>query len=158
MVYRGSKSAGAWVALIDAELENIDKDAAEEESADVTKTRGLFMDNVERESIIEETIERMLKMLPEVVGNLMASNAMYSKLTEDFYKNNPDFINHKEIVREVISKIEGQDPTKRHEDVLKESVLIIKSQISAKGKVDMNTVDRKGLDLNFDESSDNGML
>lgn len=116
------------------------------------------MDNVERESIIEETIERMLKMLPEVVGNLMASNAMYSKLTEDFYKNNPDFINHKEIVREVISKIEGQDPTKRHEDVLKESVLIIKSQISAKGKVDMNTVDRKGLDLNFDESSDNGML
>ena len=40
MVYRGSKSAGAWVALIDAELENIDKDAAEEESADVTKTRG----------------------------------------------------------------------------------------------------------------------
>jgi len=37
MVYRGSKSASAWGALIESELENIDKDAVEEESANITQ-------------------------------------------------------------------------------------------------------------------------
>jgi len=37
MVYRGSKSASAWSVLIDGELENIDKDVVEEESANITQ-------------------------------------------------------------------------------------------------------------------------
>lgn len=40
MVSRGSKSASAWASLIDEELIGIDMDAAEEESASVTRTKG----------------------------------------------------------------------------------------------------------------------
>lgn len=111
----------------------------------------------EREEIINETIEQMLKMLPEVVGNLMTANAMYSKLTKDFYNDHLDFKDHKEIVSSVVSKIEGKDPTVKYEDILKEAVPLIREQIKLKGKVNMEPVVRDKLDLTF-EPTDNGLL
>jgi len=116
------------------------------------------MNSEERELLIEETIERMLKILPEVIGNLMAANAMYSKLTKDFYDNNDGFKEHREIVAEVISKIEGADPTIKHEDVLKAAVPIIRQHIGIKDKLSMDTVSRSNVGLAFDEISNHGTL
>lgn len=111
----------------------------------------------ERESIINEAIERILRYLPEAVGNLMASNAMYTKLTTDFYKDHSEFKNHKEIVKEVVGKIEGQNPTKDYKDILKEAIPVIRDQIKLKSGVSMGRVDKGYLKLDI-PSVDNGEI
>jgi len=110
----------------------------------------------ERESIVNEAVERALRVLPEVVGNLMKANAIYSKLNKDFYAQNPDLKEHREIVKEVVARTEGQDPTKKYEDILKDSLPKIREQIRQKSGLSMRGVERKDLILEF--NADNGEI
>ena len=64
----------------------------------------------EKEQIIQEALERILKVLPETIGNLMKAQSMYKQLTENFYKENPELKGHSDIVREVVAKVEGSNP------------------------------------------------
>ena len=89
------------------------------------------------EQLIQTIVERMLKILPEVVGNLMATHALNSKLTQEFYKTNPDFKGHEDVIREVVSKIELATPLASYEDILKKALPEIRSQIKLKGQVSM---------------------
>ena len=107
----------------------------------------------EREEIIEATIEKMLRMLPEVVGNLMASHSMYSKMNEKFYNDNKDFRGHEAIVREVVAKLESESPTSKYDDILTAAIPKIRSQISLKSGVSMDKVELAGLNLSV-----NGLL
>lgn len=103
----------------------------------------------DREKLIQEIIERMLKILPEVVGNLMASCAANAKLSEEFYKSNPEFKSHKDIVRESVASIDLKNPTMSFEDILKASIPVIREGIKAKGGLTMNRpTTRPPLDLN----------
>jgi len=107
----------------------------------------------EREEIIEATIEKMLRMLPEVVGNLMASHSMYAKMNEQFYLANKDFKGHEAIVREVVAKLESDSPTSKYDDILTAAIPKIRSQISLKSGVSMDKVELAGLNLSV-----NGLL
>lgn len=97
------------------------------------------MDTAEREQLIQEVIERVFKILPETLGNLMKAHAIYQELTSGFYKDNPELVEHSGIVREVVNKIEGEDPTRDYSEILKLALPKIKDQISLKQKVTMNT-------------------
>ena len=94
------------------------------------------MDN--REMLVQEVMERMLKILPEVVGNLMATHALNSKLTQEFYKSNPDLKGHEDVIREVVSKVELDSPLVSYETILKNSLPEIRSQIALKSEVTMD--------------------
>lgn len=72
----------------------------------------------EREQLIEETIERLLLRLPEVVGNLMNDHALNLKLNREFYKSYPEFQQHKDVVVSVIEQVEGQNPLKSYKEIL----------------------------------------
>lgn len=111
----------------------------------------------ERQEIIDLAVEEMLRRLPEVVGNLVVSNTVYSKLSEEFYSKHKEFTNHKEIVQTVVAQIEGNDPTKEFETILTEAVPRIRQQIQMKKNVDMGMVDRGELDLQI-EDSDHGAI
>ena len=113
----------------------------------------------ERKEIIAEAVEQVLRMIPEVVGNLMVANAMYSKLTKEFYASHKDFAEHKDIVQAVVSKIEGSDPTKNYSEILSEAVPKIKSVIESKKSLSMDSLDRSEVDLSLNlDLTDNGML
>lgn len=111
-----------------------------------------MIDQAEREAIIQEAVERTLRFLPSVVSNLMVSKEIYDKMTEKFYSDNPDFVQFKPIVAEVVSKIEGKDPTKTYEQILKEATPEIRKAIELRQKVSMDLVERKDVDLKFEST------
>jgi len=96
----------------------------------------------EKELIIQETLERILKVLPETIGNLMKAQAMYQKLTETFYKENSDLKGHTDIVREVVAKIEGENPTKEYDEILKLAIPKIRDMVKVKIDLSMGTPDK----------------
>ena len=72
----------------------------------------------ERESIINEAIERVLLVTPEVIGNLITDHVAMNKINTDFYKNHPEFKDHKDTVASVIEKVNGENPLLDYKDVL----------------------------------------
>lgn len=109
------------------------------------------MDDDLVEEIVQKVIERMLKILPEVVGNLMTSHAVNAKLSEEFYKANPEFKSHRDLVRESIAKIDLENPTMGYEEILKKAIPSIRDGIKAKKSVSMKrSFERPPLDLNGD--------
>jgi len=115
------------------------------------------MDSIERENIINETIERVFKMLPDVLGNLMKSHAVYAKTNRKFYADNPEFATHKDIVLQAISKIEEKNPLRSYDEILKEATPIIKEQLKLVKPLSLMTPNKEGLNLEF-PLSDNGAL
>lgn len=117
---------------------------------------------IERQEIINAAAEKALLMLPEVVGNLMASNAALSKLNKEFYKDHPEFKNHKQTVASVIEMVEGRDPTVDYKDILKAAIPEIKRRISTVGNLDtIKTPDvpkRDYHDSTFENISSHGEL
>lgn len=97
----------------------------------------------ERQEIIDAAVEKALLMIPEVVGNMMTNHMAMSKLNSKFYKDNPEFKDHKDDVVSVIEMIEGQDPTVDYEEILKKSVPEIKRRISVLGDVNLKNVSPK---------------
>ena len=99
----------------------------------------------ERQQIIDAAVEKALLLLPTVMGNLMAQQASYSKLTSQFYKDHPNFAGHKDIVAACVEMIDGKNPTLPYKEKLEKAVPEINKQIAmaekvsfdeAKGKVD----------------------
>lgn len=113
------------------------------------------MNATEKEEFIQEVLERVFRILPETIGNLMKSHALYQKLTEDFYKDHQEFKSHTDIVREVVGKLEGANPTGDYADILKEAIPEIKRQINLKGGVNTKIPTKESLDLT---PSDNGAI
>ena len=91
----------------------------------------------EREGIIQESLERILKVLPETIGNLMKAQSMYQQLTKTFYEENPELKGHSDIIREVVAKVEGANPTMDYGDILKLSLPTIKDQLKIKTDLSM---------------------
>lgn len=106
----------------------------------------------EKLEIVDMAVEKALRLLPETLTNLMISKEIYDKMTEKFYSENKEFQEYKPIVAEVVSKIEGQDPTKSYEQILKEATPKIKEAIELRKQVSMDKLERKDLNLNFDET------
>lgn len=93
----------------------------------------------EREEIVQEALERILKALPETIGNLMKAQSMYKQLTEAFYKDNPELKGHSEIVKEVVAKVESANPMADYDNILKEALPKIKDQLKMKKTLSMDT-------------------
>lgn len=95
------------------------------------------MDGAEREALVQDVIERLFKVLPSVIGNLMTTQAINSKLITDFYEANKDLAKHKDIVREVMFKVEGQNPMLPYGEIIKQALPLIKEQVQLKSNLSM---------------------
>ena len=63
-----------------------------------------------------------------------------SKINAEFYKNHPEFKNHKQTVASVIEKINGENPFLDHKDLLGKAVPEIQRRIETVGSLNMETV------------------
>lgn len=102
----------------------------------------------ERESIINEAIERTLLMIPEVVGNLIMNHAAKLRMNKEFYKNHPELAKYKDVVASVIEHLEDSDPSQSFEDIIEKAVPKIKRRIEQVKDLDMKKVEKPN--LNFD--------
>jgi len=104
----------------------------------------------ERNSIIDEVTkavllavkEEILLCLPEVIGNLMVQHISHHELNKKFYAAHKEFKDKKGIVAKIIEEIEGKDPLKKYEDILKEAVPEIKNRIKTMSTLDMTNVSK----------------
>ena len=91
--------------------------------------------NEQVDNIVTLVIERILNRMPKVIGNLMAQQATANKLKKDFYSQYPEFDKHKDVVVNVISKLEGKNLTIELEEILIMAVPEIRKKISMKDKL-----------------------
>lgn len=111
-----------------------------------------MLDDKERESIINEAVEKAILLIPEIVGNLITNQVALSKLNSKFYKDHPEFADNKDIVASVIEMIESKNPTEDYSEVLKKAVPEVKKRIKLLNETDTKNVsrpDRRLKDLDF---------
>jgi hypothetical protein len=107
------------------------------------------IDNEERQSIINEAVEKALLVLPEVVGNLMMSQARNQKLIKDFYTKHPDLVSNEHIVAATVEKIEGDNPGLKYEEILAKSVPLIRERMKTAKLLDTKSAGRPNRNLSF---------
>jgi len=107
----------------------------------------------ERQSIINEAVEKALLVLPEVVGNLMMSQARNQKLIKEFYTKHPDLVSNEHIVAATVEQVEGNNPGLKYEEILTKSVPLIRERLNASKKLDTKNISRPNRNLSFLDTS-----
>ena len=111
---------------------------------------------------VNRAIEKMLLILPETIGNLMASHAALHKINKKFYDDYPEFKDKKDIVASVVEMVEGKNPLEKYEEILKKAIPEIRSRIKIVGSLDMKNVttspDRNFKSLSISNVSNNGEI
>lgn len=111
----------------------------------------------ERDSIINEAVEKALLALPEVVSVLFMQKVSMKKLGEEFYKQNPQFTGHLDIVQSVLEELDANNPGKKHKEIFEKAVPIINQRIATAKSLNMDKTP-KPTDLSFKGGSDMGIL
>ncbi len=108
------------------------------------------MNNEEREILKNEIIEQIFLKLPDIIGNLMTSQATLSKLNVKLYSEYPEFKNNKSLVAHILEEIDGDNPGLEYEEVIKKAIPIIKERMGVVNKLDVNHIpNRSELKLNY---------
>ena len=108
----------------------------------------------EEERLVLKVVERVLTIMPEVIGNLIANHSSNAKIKEDFYNKYPEFKSHPEIVREIIAKVESDSIGKPYDEILSLAIPRIKDSINLRGSLNTSEVPSKdNLDLSVDSTS-----
>lgn len=94
----------------------------------------------EKEEIILKAVERAYLGIPELIGNMMANHVALNKINTQFYKDHPEFRDHKDAVMSVVEMTEGKNPLLDYKDILKKAVPEIKQRIKTLKKLDMDTI------------------
>jgi len=79
--------------------------------------------------LVYKSVEEMLRILPGVIQNLVRRTVMLHNLTEKFYADNKDLIDHKDVVARVIEGLELKSPQIDLESLLKEAAPLARRQI-----------------------------
>jgi len=96
----------------------------------------------ERQSIINEAIEKALLRLPEVVGNLIMNQTNLLKINRTFYEKYPEFSSQKGLVASIVERIESENPGLDYSKILDKAVPLIREQIKTNSKLDLTTISK----------------
>jgi hypothetical protein len=102
----------------------------------------------EKQEIINAAIEKLLLMLPEVIGNLITNHVALNRMNKQFYDKYPNFKDHKSVVASVVERVEGTNTLDDYEKILEKAVPEIKKAIA--GTKDLNITSISKPNLNFD--------
>jgi hypothetical protein len=115
------------------------------------------MTDQEMDKIVLLVIEKVLTLMPETIGNLMAQHASNNKIKKGFYGDNPEFTKHTDVVAAVVDKLEGKELSQDYESLLKAAIPEIAQQIKLKDSLDTTTVASK-TDITLSTSDNFGEL
>lgn len=79
--------------------------------------------------LVYKAVEEMLRVLPGVIQNLVRRTVMLRDLTDHFYADNKDLVDHKDIVARVIEGLELKSPQIDLEQLLKEAAPLARRQV-----------------------------
>ena len=87
---------------------------------------------------IKLCVEESLKAIPQVITHLANQTAYLKQLSDDFYSNNKDLVEHKKLVAQVIEKIEAENPGKSYKEILSLAAPRAKHLLSIKGQMTLS--------------------
>jgi hypothetical protein len=99
------------------------------------------MTEEEIEKIVGIATERMLLRIPGIMGNLMKNHAVTSKLTSQFYRDYPEFVEHKHLVAKAIEQTELANPADKYEDLLTKAVPEIRKSLKIKQSINVDSLE-----------------
>ena len=106
-----------------------------------------MLDPVERQSIIDEAVEKarehFLLLLPETIGNLMASRSVLLDLNKKFYAKYQEFKGKESVVQSIVEMVEGKNPLKKYEEILELAVPEIRNRIKTQSTMNIQDVVKK---------------
>lgn len=79
--------------------------------------------------LVYKSVEEMLRILPGIIQNLVRRTIQLRDLTDKFYADNPDLVDHKVVVARVIEGLELKSPQIDLEQLLKEAAPLAKRQV-----------------------------
>lgn len=97
---------------------------------------------------IDKKIEGIYLSLTEIVGNAMAHQAFCNKTNAKFYKDHPEFKEHKEAVASVVEMIDGENPALEYDKLLEKAVPKIRERLAITKNMNVTSVAEKS-NLNF---------
>jgi len=103
--------------------------------------------------IVKNVIEKVLTLMPEVIGNLMSSVSAQNKLKKEFFEANPEFKGHEKIIASVVEGEEGKDLSLNYKEIFANAVPEIKKRISLAEKLNFTDISEKK-DLDFATKAD----
>lgn len=113
----------------------------------------------QEEKVINAAVEKALKMLPDIMGTLMNQRFAMLKLNEEFYKEHPEFKDHKEIVAAVIEKVDGEDTLLPYDQKLVKAIPEIGRRIQMKKDLNMKEIPSTTPSRKMDDSfGNNGVI
>ena len=86
-------------------------------------------------------IEAALTQLPEVAVAMIKNTGAVKAMSEDYFKRNKEFKDHKDIVTSVLQEVEVSNPAWDYEKILKESEGKIKEKIGAVSNIEQLSLD-----------------
>jgi len=90
---------------------------------------------------IDQKIEGIYLSLTEIVGSAMAHQAFCNKTNTKFYKDHPEFKEHKEIVASVVEMVDGENPGIKYDEILEKAIPKIRERIFMTKNMNVSTVE-----------------
>ena len=112
----------------------------------------------ERQSIINEAVEKTLLMIPEVIGNLLTHQFKLLKMNKQFYEQYPEFAGNKDIVATVIEQLDNDHPGADYTQLLSLAVPQIREKMMLAKGLDTKTITKPNRNLANLKLSDHGEL
>lgn len=84
--------------------------------------------------VYNKAIEDSLALLPRTLVAYTKKQTEIANLISDFYKNNKEFIEHKQIVTKVVGEIEKENPGLTYSFILSKATPIIRNKIELLNK------------------------
>lgn len=102
-------------------------------------------------SIIKVAVEESLRNLPSVMSHLLHQTSHLKALSDKFYTENKDLVNHKEEVSKTIEHLEALHPGKPLSELMTMAPVEVRKRLTliSNVKTVSNTIDRKALDNNL---------
>lgn len=83
--------------------------------------------------VYNKAVERALLLLPETVARLSKRNEAITILLKQFIGENKNFLNHKELVLQVVQEIEIKNPNLKFDEILTLAKPTIEQKIKLMG-------------------------
>lgn len=96
--------------------------------------------------ITKRCVEQMFTMLPSVIHNLVGQAAVMKGLSEKFYTENKDLLDHKMEVAQAIEAIQSENPGLKMEELLRRAAPLVRQRIISSSNVKNYAPRRSNLD------------
>jgi len=103
----------------------------------------------------KSAIEHTMKLLPDTIDYLIKQSLLLKNLSEEFYKNNSDLVNEKGLVKQLLEKVEADNPGMPYDKILDQVSNVARTRLKdleharrdSKGKLDIRDLDFKLKDV-----------